>query len=58
MIDRDCEHCARNIGGHGCTSWDCEYINSYDAIEAYKELQRIKREDRHEHRQHDQGAEN
>ena len=33
---RDCENCIRNLPGQGCTSWDCDYINRKDAIEAYE----------------------
>ena len=37
MSDRDCKNCVRNKPDVGCTSWDCDYINRKEAIEAWKE---------------------
>lgn len=37
---RDCENCARNTPKNGCTSWDCDYINRKEAIEAWLEKHR------------------
>ena len=33
--DRDCDTCAYQTR-YGCSSWDCNYINRHEAIEAYK----------------------
>lgn len=37
-MDRDCRNCVRNRPDVGCTSWDCEYINRDEAIEAWKKV--------------------
>lgn len=37
MAERDCKNCVRNKPDVGCTSWDCDYINRQEAIEAWKE---------------------
>ena len=39
-MDRDCRTCVHsNFHGedNGCDSWECEYINKKEAIEAWKE---------------------
>lgn len=41
MNDRDCERCvhSRPYGGENnnrCTSWDCEFIDRKEAVEAYR----------------------
>lgn len=38
-MDRDCDNCAR-FSRDGCTSWDCDYINRKEAIEAWEEKHR------------------
>lgn len=37
---RDCKSCVYNAGD-GCMSWDCEYINRDEAVEAYKKTRWI-----------------
>lgn len=48
MDNRDCKTCAYSSPGegigNGCTAWMCEYINKWEAIEAWKKL--------HEEEQH------
>ena len=44
MTDRDCDNCAR-CGRDGCKSWDCDYINRKEAIEAWKEKHGKERSD-------------
>ena len=37
--DRDCSHCIWHTDGR-CASWDCEYINRAEALEALEQLKR------------------
>lgn len=41
MKDRDCKSCVHNTPD-GCESWDCEYINRAEAIEAYETLKAMR----------------
>ena len=43
-VERDCENCVRNKPNVGCTSWDCDYINRKEAIEAWKKLHKERKE--------------
>ena len=38
MNDRNCDSCIHKTA-EGCRSWECEYINRDDAIEAWREKQ-------------------
>ena len=40
-VMRDCDNCIHRKAD-GCEVWECEYINRYEAIEAYETLKVMK----------------
>lgn len=55
-MERDCEHCIHRVPkldevegiwkGADCDSWDCEFVDRKEALEAYQELHGIKGADK------------
>lgn len=51
MAERDCEHCIHKVpvfdeDGYckyaQCDSWNCEYVNRKEALEAWKQINGLK----------------